>query len=268
MSNSPYRLLVVFFVALVAAGCTPVWTGNQMQEDIEELKSQQKELDENLAAEKQELTEMVAQARSDVEELNSVLTEATALLQRNSADFGVEMEKLRQEVEMLRGKVEELDFRFQKVEQDLKLFKEDVDLRFADGGGTELPEKPAELYTFAADAFEAGDFRKARRGYDAFIKQFPKDNRADDAVFGLGETYFAQGQHVSAVYEYQKIIQNYPNSDRRDDATFRIGESFMALGKCNEARVFFEAVVEDYPKSKWRSKSQSHLASISNGSCP
>jgi tol-pal system protein YbgF len=263
-------LRILSAVALVGltTACTPVWTGNQMQEDIEDLKNRQAELDENLAAEKQELTEMVTQARKDVQELDGVLKEATALLQRNSADFGVEMERLRQEVEMLRGKVEELDFRFQKVEQDLKLFKEDVDLRFADGGGAGLPEKPAELYAFAEDAFQQKNYSKARRAAQAFIKQHPKDARADDAVFLLGESFFADNHHVSSVYEYQKILKNYPKSDRRDDATFRIGEAFMALGKCKEAKVFFESVVKDYPESKWRSKSQTHMKSIDRGACP
>ena len=267
MFKKAAHLTFVTAALLVATGCTPVWSGNKMQEDIEDLKTRQAELDENLASEKEELTQMVSQARTDVQELNTVLKEATALLQRNSADFGVEMERLRQEVEMLRGKVEELDFRFQKVEQDLKLFKEDVDLRFSDGGGMTLPEKSSELYSYASEALKSGDFRKARIGYEAFVKKFPKDDRADDAIFGLGETYFAQKQHVSAVYEYQKIIKAYPKSDRRDDATFRIGEAFMALGKCKEAKVFFDAVVKDYPKSKWRNKSTEHLQSISSGSC-
>ncbi len=260
-------IITIVSTILISTGCTPIWTGNQMQDDIEQLKSEQAELNENLAEEKQELTQMVAQARTDVQELDGVLKEATELLQRNSADFGVEMERLRTEVEMLRGKVEELDFRFQKVEQDLKLFKEDVDLRFSDGGGGGLPEKASELYAYANDALKSQNYSKARRGFDAFIKKFPKDDRADDALFGLGETFFADNQHVSAVYEYQKIIKNYPKSDRRDDATFRIGEAFMALRKCQEAKVFFEAVVKDYPKSKWRSKSQSHLKSIESGSC-
>lgn len=251
-----------FFLTVLlafATGCTPIWAGAKMREDIDQLKSEQTELTENLRAKEAELTGMIGSARADVDQLNTVITEATSLLQRNSADFGAEMEQTRQELQMLRGQIEEVAFKLQKLEQDLQLFKEDVDLRFADGGGADLPDDPDELFKASSDAYQAGDYRVARRGFAKFLQKSPKDRRADEAVFWVGESFFKEKQYISSIYEYQKILKEHTKSDRMDDATFRIGESFARLGKCNEAKVFFETVVKDFKGSKFRSAAQKQL---------
>lgn len=258
------RPLLLSLVLLIA-GCTPIWSGNKMRQDIDQLRSEQDELTESLRAREAELTKMISSARADVDALNKIIRDATDLLARNSADFGAEMEVIRQELQSIRGHSEEVAFKLQKVEQDLQIFKEDVDLRFADGGGATLPDDANELFKVATEKVEAGETRAARKGFEKFIKVFPKDRRVDEALFWLGETYFKESRFPSAIFEYQKILQNYPKSDRMDDATFRIGESFARLNKCNEAKVFFETVVKDYQSSKFRAPAQQQIKSL--GSC-
>lgn len=263
------RTLVPLILALlfVGTGCFPYWSGAKVRKDVDELKSEQKELTERLTRKEAELTEMISSARADVDQLDTVMKDATELLQRNSADFGAEMSELRQEMERMRGKTEEVDFKLSKLQQELELFKEDVDLRFADGGGASLPDDPNELYKMSAEKVQAGEHRLARKGFEKFLKLAPKDRRADEARFFVGETYFKEKQWVSAIYEYQKILKNYSKSDRLDDATFRIGESFVKLGKCQEAKVFFDTVVKDFKKSKFRSSARSELKKIEGGQC-
>lgn len=259
------RATLLLTLLILGSACTPIWTGNKMQKDIEQLRSEQDELTESLRLKEAELTKMISGARADVDELNRIIKDATELLARNSADFGAEMEIMRQELQTIRGETEQVAFKLQKVEQDLQIFKEDVDLRFADGGGAGLPDDANELFKVSAEKVSSGDTRVARKGFEKFIKKFPKDRRVDEAVFWLGETYFKESRFPSAIFEYQKILKNYPKSDRMDDATFRIGESFASLKKCNEAKVFFETVVKDFKQSKFRSSAQQQLKSL--GSC-
>ena len=268
MLRSSITPLFFLLVCLAVSGCTPIWTGTQMRNDIDQLKADQDQLTASLREKEQQLTEMIAAARADVVEVNKVIEEATLLLQRNSADFGAEMEEMRREFERLRGQNEEIVFRMSKLEQDLQLFKEDVDLRFADGGGgAQLPTDPAELYKFAAGKFQEGDWRTARRAFETFAKQNPKDRRMDEVAFFVGESFFKEGQWVSAIYEYQRILKKFPKSDRMDDATFRIGEAFVKLGKCSEAQIFFETVVKDFKSSKFRSSAQEQLSKLKGGKC-
>lgn len=234
-----------------------------MQEEIDTLKTEQQSVKEKEA----QLTEMIATAQKDTDTLEKVLSDATSLLQRNSADFGVEMEQMRQETETLRGQVEELKFSLQKIEQSLKLFKEDTDIRFSQGEGVQLPSSSKELWSFAQSKFKAKDYKTSRRAFQTFVSKFPKDRKAANAHFLLGESFFQSGQYVSAVGAYQSVLQSYGRSKIAGDATYRIGESFFKLGKCKEASVFFESVVKDHKKSKWRSSAKKKLKLAKAGKC-
>lgn len=262
-----HHLLSIAFAAALATGCTPIWTGNAMQDDIETLKQQQATINENMGAKQQELSTMVDSARADVAELKGVLQEATDLLKRNNADFGLEIETLRQELQRLRGQLEETDFRMQKLQQDVQLFKEDVDIRFSDGGGAALPESADALFKFASDKFDAQDHRLARKGFEAFQTKHPRDKRVPDAIFMVGETFFAQGQWVSAAMEYQKILRNHERTERAGDAAFRTGETFQKLGRCKEARLFWDTVVKDYSRSKFAGQAKERLAKTKDDAC-
>lgn len=261
------NLIVLLTLAVSSTACVPFWAGARMDREIQELKDDQAELTKNLREKEQQLTEMIASSRADVAQLDKVMREATDLLGRNNADFGAEMEQIRREFERLRGQNEEIMFRMQKLEQDLQLFKEDVDLRFVDGGATKMPDDKNDLYKYAVDKFQSGDTRAARRAFETFAKKNPKDSRMDEVAFFTGESFFKEGQWVSAIFEYKRILTDYQKSDRIDDATFRIGESFVKAGKCKEAQIFFETVVKDFSSSKFKSSAQQHLANIKAGKC-
>lgn len=252
---------------LLLTGCVPLWTGSTMQDDIDALKARQAELDENFEAKEKEISDMAARAQKDVEQLDSVLKEATELFQRNSADFGAEVTELRGELQRLRGQLEEMDFSVQKLRQDLQLFKEDVDIRFADGGGASLPNDKDELFKFAQEAFDEKSYRRARQGFERFVSRHSNDRRVAEAVYKMGDTYYQEKQWVSSVFEFQKVLENYSRSAWVDAATFKIGASFQELDKCAEAKVFFESVVSDHARSKWAAEAKKRLAQIRGDSC-
>ncbi|MBA2663248.1 MAG: tetratricopeptide repeat protein [Bradymonadaceae bacterium] len=238
-----------------------------MQDDLETVKAQQNAMMESYQAEKVELTQMIANGRADVAELQSVLQEARDLLQRNNANLGVEIQQTREEVERLRGKSEELEFRFLRLDQGLKLFREDVDLRFSGAAQTAMPQDPDALFEFASNRLEIKDFRVARQAFDAFLSKHARHAKADEATYLLGETYFLEGQWVSAIFEYQKVLQNHSRSTRRAGATYRIGEAFAKMGKCQEAGIFFETVVNEHPGSRQVRDARDYLQKIKSGSC-
>ncbi len=260
-------LFTILFSAILLTGCVPVWTGSAMQEDIDQLKKGQADLNDNLGEKQQELSGMVEQARKDVAEVKKVLEEATKLLQRNDADFGMEVEQTRMELQRLRGEIEKMSFDFSRLQEDLKLFKEDVDLRFAEGGALKMPDKPKELMKYAKEKFDANDWRSARRAYQTFVTKFPKDSDVAEAQFMAGETLFNEKQWVSAVYEYQKVLQGSKPGSYAGDSAFRIGQSFGKLGKCEQAALFYESVVKDYPKSRFARNAKSELKKAKAGKC-
>ena len=255
--------------ATLAAGCVTASEGDRMRQDIDALKAQQQTTLASFQEKEAQMAETLAEARGELAELRRMVAETTERLQKSGANVGADLEEMRREVELLRGKLEESEFKNAKLEQDLKLYKEDVELRFAGGGSREeLPQEANALLAYANEKIAQKDFRNARRALERFTTGFPEDRRVDDVLYLLAETFFLEGQWVSAIFEYQKILKRFPKSAKKADATFRIGESFFNLGKCKEAQVFFEAVRKSYAGSPRSGEAKGFLTKLAEGGCP
>lgn len=259
----------LFALIMSSSACLPLNRGELMESEIEELKTTQLAMAENYEAQERALRDMITSSREDVEQLKSVLKEARELLQRNNADLGAELQTNREELRRLRGMLEELDFGVSKLAQDLSLFKEDIDIRFASGEAllAQLPDEAAPLFEFGEAKLEEGKMRAARKAFEKFLDQHADHPRAPEAQFNVGETYRVEGHWVTAIGEYQKTMQSERAAALLDDATFRIGEGFYALGRCENARVFFETVVQDYGSSEWASSARVKLNELDSGRC-
>ena len=247
---------------LVATACVSTNDGEQMKTDIEALKAQQDAMQQTISERETVMAEMIAQARKENELLRASIAEAQETLQKNNAAQGIDLQKMRDELNQLRGASEEIDFRLAKMEQDIKIFKEDVELRLEGATSSiSLPEDATELFKLGQQTLKDGKTREARKICEAFISRHPEDSRADQAVFCVGESYFEEGQYVSAIYEYQKIIKKYYETSKKvPDAALRIGQSFKKLDKCPSSKPFFELVVSDYKRTPAAKTAQEELS--------
>ncbi len=268
MNTTAIRYVVLALVSLMFSGCVTASTGDKMQQDIEALQAQQKSMQENYDAEKTRLTKMIASAREDVTELKKVLKQARALLQRNNADLGVEIQKNREELDRLRGNVEELEFKLKKVNEDLQIFKEDTDRRFAgSNAGSNLPKEPVPLFKVGKKAFDAGKNDQARKAFETFVSNFPTHGKAAEAQYLLGQTYFKEQQWVRSVLEFEKVVKKYDKSTYVDDAMYHIGAALMKSGRCKQAKGWFQLVISEHGNSEWASDARQKINAIKSGKC-
>lgn len=268
MNNTAIKYVVLALASLLFSGCVSLSTGDQMQQDIEAIKAQQKTMQENYDAEKTRLTKMIASARGDVSELKQVLKQARALLQRNNADLGVELQKNRQALDELRGNVEELEFKLKKANEDLQLFKEDTDRRFSGNNvGANLPDKPVPLFAAGKKAYDAGKNNAARNAFEKFVTTFPTHGKAGQAQYLLGQTYFKEQQWVRSVLEFEKVIKKYDKSTYVDDAMYHIGAALMKSGRCKQAKGWFQLVISEHGNSEWAGDARQKINAIKSGQC-
>jgi tol-pal system protein YbgF len=266
MDTHLVRMLLVSSLLALASGCTPFWKGRDMQRRIDELEKEQTKLQREYDREKKKLEKMVEGARADIDELRSVLEKARRLLQRNNADLGAEIQNVRQTIQKLRGQIEETQFKMSQLQRELELFKRDVEMRFAGGGGS-LPDDPKELFEAGRSKLESGSLRVARRAFEQYLRNHGDGEYADEAQFYLAETYFRGENWVNAIMEYRKVLQSHSNSPKKPEATYKIGVGFMKLGKCKESKPFFETVVSDYPRSEVVSGARRQLRQLEQGAC-
>ena len=243
--------LGLMLMMLALSGCATSKEAEAMRAEISALQAEQEVMQRTITERESNMAQMIVEARKENELLRESIDEAQETLRRNNAAQGIDLEQMRDELDRLRGAAEETDFRLAKMEQDVKLFKEDVEMRLEGvSDALELPKDAGALYELGQQKLKAGEHRDARKVCEAFVSRHPEDTRVDDAIYCVGESYFLEKQYVSAVYEYQKIIKNYYDTSKRvPDAALRIGQSFKALGKCTSSLPFFELVTTEFKRS-------------------
>lgn len=112
-----------------------------------------------------------------------------------------------------------------------------------------IPERDPEkdLYDKASELFQQGQYEPARKEFQNFLAKYPKSERADNALFSVGECYNQEKRYQEAIEAYQKVLDRYPNGNRVPHALFKQGTAFQQLGDATAARILFERLVEKYP---------------------
>lgn len=246
--------------ALSATACVSSVEGAQMRTEMDTLKAQQDAMQQGLDAREAKIAEMIALTRKENEALRQTIASAQETLQKVNAERGVDLQQMREELNQLRGSAEELDFRLAKMEQDMRLFKEDVELRLeGSASSTKLPADATELFNLGFQQLAGKQYRDARKACETFLARHSGDTRVPDAIYCVGETYFMEAQYISSIYEYQKIVKSHDKSKRMPDAALRIGQAFKKLGRCEQSTPFFELVAEEYKRTEAGKTAQAEL---------
>jgi tol-pal system protein YbgF len=114
-------------------------------------------------------------------------------------------------------------------------------------GGTGNPG-PDQMYDLTMQQYRRGSFTTARLGFREFLRLYPNDERASDALYFVGES-FAPENPDSASAVYQDVVKRFPNSPRAPSALYKLGLLAQQRGDKAGARTFFARVLAGYPRS-------------------
>ena len=117
----------------------------------------------------------------------------------------------------------------------------------ASSGGTGSPG-PDQMYDLTMQQYRRGSFTTARLGFREFLRLYPNDERASDALYYVGES-FAPENPDSASAVYQDVVKRFPNSPRAPSALYKLGLLAQQRGDKAGARTFFARVLAGYPRS-------------------
>ncbi|HEX8696527.1 MAG TPA: tetratricopeptide repeat protein [Longimicrobium sp.] len=132
------------------------------------------------------------------------------------------------------------------------------------GAGAAAPTSGDEAYNAALAAFRRGSMGTARLGFQEFLRVAPRDRRAADAQFYIGETYAREPDN--AIPAYERVVEQYPTSARAPTALLRIGRLELERGNRTEARARFNQVVRAYPRSPEAEEARTELARLPRAS--
>lgn len=208
-------------------------------------------------------------ARTRLAELETVLTRATELVTRNSADTGAQVETLAAQlatqegtIAELRNEIERLHTEFSEMEHDY----EDRMKKLARRAGldvaleeSEIPGTADEIYRQATAAYEAREFSHARALYRAFVTRHATDARADDAQYFVGQSYLLEDRPATALGELRRVVSDFASGDRVPHALLAMGDAFWRLHACDEARTAVETVTTGFARSPVASDARTRL---------
>jgi len=203
----------------------------------------------------------------EVDQLKSVLDQATKVLKRNSADIGADVQGMQDDLrnlhglltaakeysDQIAGKVQKINARMDELDQRITALE-----KGATPGQPVPTANPDDLWNQGRAAFEAKKYDQAREAFKKLVVSFPNNARADDAQYFRAESYYNEKKYDDAIREYQKVFKDYPTSPLADDALFRSGQSASALKNCTEARAYYQLIKQKYPTSNLVKKAMSN----------
>jgi tol-pal system protein YbgF len=117
-------------------------------------------------------------------------------------------------------------------------------------------------YDSAYSNYRLSDYQNAIRGFDSFLKIYPKHALAPNAQYWIGESYSHLRQYREAIEAERRLLGTYPESSKAPDALLIIGTAESSLGDNPAARKTFEELIARYPGSESAEKAKGRLAKL------
>jgi tol-pal system protein YbgF len=120
----------------------------------------------------------------------------------------------------------------------------------------------ADNYRGALILFGKGRMADARAALKEVFDADPSGELADNALYWIGETYYAASDFKSAMAAYERVTKEYPEQNKAPDAMFKIGLTFEKTGDLGMARKTFDEVIRRYPYSTAASSAKLELKRV------
>ncbi len=109
---------------------------------------------------------------------------------------------------------------------------------------------PQQLYKRALDLTLADKPQQARPMFQEFLKKYPKHDLVPNALYWMGETYYAEKNYPQAILAFKDVSTNYPDHDKTSAALLKIGMSYRNVGDVDNALFYLRTLVDEYPDSE------------------
>lgn len=107
----------------------------------------------------------------------------------------------------------------------------------------------AESYQRALMLVGQSKQAEARAAFQQVFDADPTGHLADNALFWIGETYYAAGDFTTAIRYYQRVVTDFPDENKAPDAMFKLALAYVKTGDVGMARKTLEECIRKYPYS-------------------
>ncbi len=264
MSQSKLAYLAVTAVLMgLLPGCfwfTSKRDGDTLRKDMDAMHKRIETLETEQEEKAAHLSEMITRARAEVDKLEETLTKATRILSRNSADFGADMENMKEHMRNVDGILAEMQHDVEESSKSVAEVSAKV-REFALAAGIDLPVDGATVpheadkhLDMIRQAYAAGKYSEARALATLFLERHPSDKSADVAQLHIARCYVEQKRWAKALGALRTFTDKYPDSPNTPEVLYEMAHSFFSMGDCTDARLLIEALTTRHKKSPFAQK--------------
>ena len=181
-----------------------------------------------------------------------------------------QMQIMQQEIQELRGVVEEQDHQIKRLQRDQKQQYLDLDRRVvALSSGKPAPAPAAaptdsptsgprpggnvserDAYRLAFDGMRAQQFDESLSAFQGLIENYPNGQYTPNAFYWMGEIFLVGKQNPElARQSFMQVVNLYPDHQKAPDAMYKLGVVYNSLGDDTSAKRFLDQVQREHPNS-------------------
>ncbi|MEQ1576623.1 MAG: tol-pal system protein YbgF [Hyphomicrobium sp.] len=113
------------------------------------------------------------------------------------------------------------------------------------GGGD-----PQQMYSGAYGYLLGQNYGAAQTGFEEFLRRYPRDALAPDALFWLGEAHYMQKNYNDAAEALDLVTASYGSSAKAPEAQLRRAASLLQLGRKDDACAALRQLSTKYPSAR------------------
>jgi len=102
-------------------------------------------------------------------------------------------------------------------------------------------------YEAAFDTLKSGRYADSARQFQDFLQRYPSGAYAPNALYWLGESFYATQNYALAQQQFQALLDRYPTHDKAAGALLKVGLSQYGLKQFDAAQATLAQVVKRYP---------------------
>jgi TolA-binding protein len=265
MRSRTLRILLLCWMTTLQAGCfwfTPKEEGEMLRKEVDYLSDRVQQMENEQAEKQAHLTEMISRAHAEVVKLEETLNKATRILSRNSADFGADMETVKEKLRSIDGVLAEIRHEVELTGKQAELTDKKVhDFALAAGldlpvDGSSVPKDPEQHLNMIRSAFDGERYGECRALGSLFLERHPSYKSADVAQLYIARSYLAQKRWAKALGALRTFTDKYPRSVNTPEALYEMARSFYSLGDCTDARILLDALMTRHKNSEYADKAK------------
>lgn len=123
-----FALLSMLPAALASVGCYLAADGKDLEVQVTTIHARQEEFIAEFESERTRLTELALRAEENITRLQSALDEAQTFLQQNNANLGARVSELENQINTLRGRLEEAEHLRNQLNEEIVLLRSELQI--------------------------------------------------------------------------------------------------------------------------------------------